>query len=113
MSFPAGDRLYYRDALASGELRAVLAAQFASVAGLSIAAVALTVRVYRETASPLLASLTFALSFLPYLIGGGLLSALVDRIRPRTLVVICDSGSALLVAAIAWPGLPLAILFAL
>jgi predicted MFS family arabinose efflux permease len=110
---PADDRLHYRDALASRELRALLAAQVVSVGGLSIASVALTVRVYRETASPLLASLTFSLSFLPYLLGGGLLSALADRLRPRRLVVACDSASAALMAAIAWPGLPLPILFAL
>jgi MFS family permease len=107
------DRLHYRDALASRELRALLAAQFLSTGGQSIAAVALTVRVYRETASPLLASLTFALSFLPYLVGGGLLSGLVDRFRPRGLVVSSGFGSALLVAGLAWPGLPLPLLFAL
>jgi predicted MFS family arabinose efflux permease len=110
---PSSDRLYYRDALASRELRALLAAQLISVTGQCIAAVALTVRVYRATASPLLASLTFALSFLPYLIGGSLLSGLVDRFRPRTLVVTCDSGSGLLMAGIAWPGSPLPLLFAL
>ena len=52
--------LSYRDALASGELRALLAGQLVSVGGLSIASVALTILVYRRTASPLLASLTFA-----------------------------------------------------
>jgi MFS family permease len=106
-------RLSYRDALESRELRALLVGQLISVGGLSIAAVALTILVYRRTASPLLASLTFALSFLPYLVGAGLLSGLVDRVRPRKLVVGCDSVSALLIAAIAWPGLPLPILFAL
>lgn len=106
-------RLSYRDALESRELRALLAGQLMSVGGLSIAAVALTILVYRRTASPLLASLTFAFSFLPYLVGAGLLSGLVDRVRPRKLVVGCDSASALLIAAIAWPGLPLPILFAL
>ena len=62
--------LSYRDALASRELRALLAGQLVSVGGLSIASVALTILVYRRTASPLLASLTFATSFLPYLLGG-------------------------------------------
>ena len=109
----ATDRLQYRDALASGELRALVGAQLISVGGQSVAAVALTVRVYRDTRSPLLASLTFALSFLPYLVGGGLLSGIVDRVRPRRLVVTCDATSALIVAAIAWPGLPLEVLFAL
>ncbi|HWC86409.1 MAG TPA: MFS transporter [Solirubrobacteraceae bacterium] len=113
MISPSSDRLHYRDALASRELRALLAAQLVSVTGLCVAAVALTVRVYRDTASPLLASLTFALSFLPYLLVGSILSGLVDRFRPRALVAGCDSGSALLITAIAWPGLPLLALFAL
>jgi hypothetical protein len=106
-------RLSYREALASGELRALLAAQLVSVGGLSTAAVALTILVYRRTGSPLLASLTFAVSFLPYVLGAGLLSGLVDPVRPRGLVFTCDSISALLMATIAWPGLPLPILFAL
>lgn len=107
------DRLHYRDALASRELQTLLGAQFASVGGQSIASVALTVRVYRATASPLLASLTFALSFVPYLLGGGLLSGLVDRFRPRVLVVSTGFGSALLMAAIAWPRLTIPFVFAL
>jgi Major Facilitator Superfamily len=103
----------YGEALASSEFRALLSAQLVSVAGMSIAAVALTVLVYRRTHSPLLASMTFALSFLPYLFGGALLSSIVDRIRPRKLVSRCDACCALLVAAIALPGLPLVLLFAL
>jgi hypothetical protein len=106
-------RLTYRSALAAREFRALLAGQLVSVAGLSVASVALTILVYRQTGSPFLASLTFALSFLPYLLGGGLLSAVVDRFRPRGLVAGCDGASALLVGAIAVPGLPLPTLFAL
>jgi MFS family permease len=106
-------RLSYRSALASGEFRALLAGQLVSVGGLSVASVALTILVYRQTRSPLLASLTFALSFVPYLLGGGLLSGLVDRFRPRRLVVGCDTASALLMGAIALPGVPLPLLFAL
>jgi hypothetical protein len=107
------ERVGYADALASRELRALLTAVLISVAGTSIAAVALTVLVYRRTASPLLASLTFALSFMPYLLGGALLSGLIDRIRPRRLSAGCDFGCALLMAAMAWRGLPLPVLFGL
>jgi Major Facilitator Superfamily len=107
------DRLTYRSALAAPEFRALLAGQLVSVAGLSVASVALTVMVYRQTGSPFFASLTFALSFVPYLVGGGLLSAVVDRFRPRGLVAACDGASALLMGAIALPGLPLVLVFAL
>jgi Transmembrane secretion effector len=106
-------RAGYGEAFASREFRALLSAQLVSVSGMSIAAVALTVLVYRRTHSPLLASLTFALSFLPYLFGGTLLSSVVDLVRPRKLVSMCDGCCALLVAAIALPGLPLPLLFAL
>ncbi len=113
MSTDSTVRVGYRDALVSRELRALLAAQFVSVAGTSIAAVALTVLVYRRTASPLLAALVFALAFIPYLVGGAFLSGLVDRARPRRLVVLCDSSCALLAAAMALPGAPVGLLLAL
>jgi hypothetical protein len=106
-------RVGYGAALASREFRALLTAQFVSVSGTSIAAVVLTILIYRRTESPLLASLTFALGFLPYLLGGGLLSSIVDRVRPRRLVTGCDFSAALLGAAMAWPALPVALLFAL
>jgi len=106
-------RVGYGAALASREFRTILAGQFVSVGGTSVAAVALTILVYRRTESPLLASLTFALGFLPYLLGGGLLSSIVDRVRPRRLVTGCDAASALFAAAMAWPAAPVPILFAL
>jgi hypothetical protein len=113
MSSQAAPRIGYRQALASRQFRALFASQLVSVSGTSIAAVALTILVYRRTASPLLASLTFALGFLPYLLGGGLLSSVIDRVRPRRLVASCDLVSALLAATMAWPGIPVMILLTL
>jgi MFS family permease len=113
MSDQRAPRVGYRAALASRELRAIVGGQLVSVAGTSIAAVALTILVYRRTDSPLLSSLTFALGFLPYLVGGALLSGVVDRVRPRRLVVRFDLAAAALAAAMALPGLPIAVLFAL
>ncbi len=106
-------RTGYRAALASAELRAIVAGQLVSIGGTSVAAVALTIVVYRRTSSPLLASLTFALGFLPYLLGGGLLSSVVDRVRPRRLVAGCDLVSAGLAAGMAWPSAPIPVLFGL
>jgi hypothetical protein len=113
MSSQATQRIGYGQALASRQFRALFASQLVSISGTSIAAVALTILVYRRTASPLLASLTFALGFLPYLLGGGLLSSVIDRVRPRQLVASCDLTSALLAATMAWPAIPVPILLAL
>jgi predicted MFS family arabinose efflux permease len=113
MSSQATQRIGYRRALASRQFQALFASQLVLISGTSIAAVALTILVYRRTASPLLASLTFALGFLPYLLGGGLLSGVIDRVRPRRLVVSCDLVSALLAATMAWPAIPVPILLAL
>ncbi len=68
---------------------------------------------YRRTGSPFLSSLTFAVGFLPYLIGGTLLGGLVDRVRPRRMVNLADAGSGALVGVMAIPGMPVAALLAL
>jgi MFS family permease len=109
----SGGRVGYRQALESGEFKALWVGQLVSVAGNSVAAVALTVIVYRQTSSPLLASLTFSLAFLPYLLGGALLSGMVDRVRPRRLVTSCDAASAVAAAAMAWPRMPVPALLGL
>jgi MFS family permease len=106
-------RVGYGDAFASREFRALFGAQLVSISGSSVAAVALTVLVYARTASPVLASLTFALGFLPYVIGGGLLSGIVDRVRPRRLVSTCDLAAGGLTAAMVLPGMPVPGLLAL
>jgi hypothetical protein len=103
----------YRDAFASAEFRGLFGAFVVSMLGYVVAGLALTVLVYRETASPLLSALTFTMAFLPYLFGGTLLSGLVDRVAPRRLLVCCDLGCAVLVAVMTLPGTPLPVLFAL
>jgi MFS family permease len=103
----------YGDALAFREFRALFIAQLVSITGTAIAAVALTVVVYRRTGSPFLSSITFALGFLPYLLGGGLLSSVVDRVRPRRLVASCDLSAGFLGAGMAWPAMPIPGLLAL
>jgi MFS family permease len=72
-----------------------------SLVGDVIAAVALTVLVFQRTGSPFLAGLTFTLAFMPSLLGGTLLSALVDRLPPRRLMVTCDLVSAAMVIVMA------------
>ncbi len=103
----------YRAALAVPEFRALFAGSAAAIAGQVISSVVLTVLVFDRTRSPLLASLTFTLGFLPFLFTGTVLSGIVDRVPPRRLLVTCTLGSAGLTAAMAVPGMPVVALLAL
>lgn len=103
----------YLDALRVGEFRAVFASYVISMLGDVIAMVALTVLVYQRTGSSLLAALVFTCAFVPFLLGGTLLSGLVDRIEPRRLLVGADLFSACLVGTMALPGMPTGALLAL
>ncbi|MGW5722954.1 MFS transporter [Amycolatopsis sp. NPDC003865] len=97
----------FRDVLAVAEFRALFSAQLVSVTGDQLARVALSILVYDRTNSPGWAALTYALTFLPDLVGGPLLSGLADRHPPRAVLVTADVLRAPAVAAMAWPGLPL------
>ena len=97
----------FRDVLAVAEFRALFSAQLVSVTGDQLARVALSILVYDRTNSPGWAALTYALTFLPDLVGGPLLSGLADRHPPRAVMVLSDVLRALVVAVMAWPGLPL------
>jgi len=103
----------FGDVFAVAEFRALFAAQILSVIGDQFARVALTVLVFQRTQSAGLAALTYALTFLPDLVAGPLLSGLADRLPRRRLMVVCDAMRALLVALMAVPGAPLWILFLL
>ena len=103
----------YRDVFGLGEFCAMFSAHIVSLLGDVIAAVALTVLVYERTGSPALAAATFSLAFIPYLIGGTLLSAVVDRLPARRVLVGCDVVSAALVAVMAIPAVPIPVLLAL
>ncbi|MFC4948315.1 MFS transporter [Pseudonocardia sp. GCM10023141] len=95
------------------EFRVLWAAELFSVAGDQLARVALAVLVYGRTGSALWAAVTYALTFLPALLGGVLLSGLADRFRRREVMVVCDVLRAGLLAAMAVPDLPLWVLCAL
>jgi predicted MFS family arabinose efflux permease len=110
---PTPDRARYRDVLGVAEFRAVFAADLVSMLGNVLAAVALTVLVYQQTRSPALAASVMALSFVPYLVGGVLLGAVVDRLPPRTVLVACDLASAALIGCMVIPGMPLPVLLVL
>lgn len=95
------------------EFRVVWAAELLSVAGDQLARVALAVLVFGRTGSATWAAATYALTFLPALVGGVLLSGLADRFRRREVMIVADVARAVLVAAMAIPHLPLGVLWAL
>lgn len=103
----------YRTVLRSGEFRAVLGAHVFAMLAMIIGDVSLTVLVYQRTASPLLASLTFAIGFVPMGLGAVFLSG-VGRYRPsRDVLVACEAACAGLVLLMALPGTPIAVMLAL
>ncbi len=114
MSENATPRL--RRLLRDREVSGILLAQVTSEAGDYFVQIAVASLALARTHSMLLAALTFALSFLPALFGGALLTPFADR-APRKLVLLCcDAARAVIVAALAVAALfqlSLAIVYAL
>lgn len=106
-------RARFRDVFASGEWTAIWLAYLLSIGGDQLAKVALTYLVFQRTGSPLWTALTYALTYLPWVIGGLWLSGLADRYPRRTVMVTCDVIRAVLVGAMALPGVPLVAMGAL
>ncbi|WP_113691436.1 MFS transporter [Amycolatopsis albispora] len=94
------------------EFRALWFAELLSVAGDQLARVALAVLVFDRTASALLTALTYALTFVPSVLGGFLLAGLADRFPRRAVLVVTDSLRAGIALLMAVPGLPLPVLWA-
>jgi predicted MFS family arabinose efflux permease len=97
----------FRDVFAHPEFRALWISYVLSMGGDRLALVALTLLVYDRSKSPLLAAITFAAGFVPYLFGGMFLSGLADRLPRRSVMVTCDLIRVVLVAAMLAPGVPL------
>jgi MFS family permease len=91
----------FRDVFAVGEFRALWLAQLLSVAGDQLARVAMTVLVFDRTHSALWTALTYAVTFLPWVIGGLALSGLADRLPRREVMVACDLARMVLVCLMA------------
>lgn len=100
-------RVTYGDIFAVREYRALWLAEVLSEAGDQLARVALSVLVFDRTGSALLTGVTYAMTFLPWAVGGPLTAGLADRLPRRTLMIICDVVRALMVVAVTLPGLPL------
>lgn len=107
---PVGRSASFREVFAVGEFRALWGAELQSVMGDQLARVALTVLVFERTGSASLTALTYALTLLPDLVAGPLLSGLADRFPRRRVMITADLLRAGLVAVMALPGVPFVLL---
>jgi MFS family permease len=103
----------FHDVFAVAEFRALWLAQLLSVVGDQLARVALTVLVYDQTRSALLAAVTFVASIVPTFVGGVTLAWLADKYPRRSVMITCDLIRCALVLVMAVPGVPLSGLVAL
>jgi MFS family permease len=103
----------YREVFAVAEFRPLFGSYLLSTIGDELARVALTVLVYQRTDSALLSAITFAITYLPWLLGGPVLAALADRFPRHRVLISSDVARAVLVALMAVPHAPLALLLAL
>jgi hypothetical protein len=100
-------RATFSQVFAVGEFRALWLAMLLSVGGDQLARIAMTVLVYVRTRSPLLTALTYAMTLLPWLVGGLGLSGLADRLPRRRVMIACDLARmalVLLMAAVSLSG---------
>jgi MFS family permease len=109
----AAPRPGYRDVLRDRTFQTLTLANVVSVAGDQIARVAISVLVYQRTSSAALTGLTYAMSYLPSVLGGPLLLGLADRHPRRSVMIVCDLVRALTVLLMALPGMPLPVLLVL
>ncbi|CAL9524006.1 hypothetical protein SUDANB95_03863 [Actinosynnema sp. ALI-1.44] len=103
----------FRAAFAVPEFRVLWCAAALSTVGDQLARVALSVLVFQRTGSAAWTALTYALTMLPALVSGVLLSGLADRFPRRTVMVAADLVRAVLLAVMAVPGVPLPLVAAL
>ncbi|WP_409329554.1 MFS transporter [Trujillonella humicola] len=114
MTGPAPQRqATFREVFAVAEFWPLFGSFLLSTIGDQLARVALTVLVYQRTASPLLSAVTFAISYLPWLVGGPVLATLADRFPRHRVLIASDVARGVLVAGMAVPGTPLPVLLAL
>jgi MFS family permease len=102
----------YRAVLRVREFRALLVADGLSTLGDQVARIAVALLVLERSGSPFAASATYACSYLTWLVGGPLLSALPDHYPRRRLMIGSDLARMALVACLAIPGVSLWVVFA-
>jgi MFS family permease len=103
----------WRSLLADGEFRTLWSAQAVSTVGDQLARVALTVLVFDRTRSAFLTATVIGITYLPWILGGPLLGGLADKFPRRSIMIVCNLLSALLIGLMAFRGVALGVLCAL
>ncbi|WP_326552193.1 MFS transporter [Micromonospora sp. NBC_01813] len=103
----------FREVFATREFRFLFASMSLSWIGDYIAKAAVTVLVYSETESVALSAAAFAISFLPWLVGGPLLSTVAERYPYHRVMITTDLIRMVLIGLVALPGLPVWAMLAL
>lgn len=104
----SGDQPRPASVWASREFRGMVAAWALTLLGDQLARVAVTVLLFTATGSALWAAVGYAVTMVPALLGGPLLSGVADRRPRREVMVACDGICAVLTVAMALPGIPVA-----
>jgi MFS family permease len=103
----------FREVLGVSEYRTLYSAAALSWFGDYLAKAAVAALVYQTTESVAASAAAFAISFLPWAVGGPLLTALADRYRYRSVMIACDLLRMVLVALVAVPGVPVSLMIGL
>jgi MFS family permease len=85
--------------VAHRDFRLFLTGQYVTALGSSFTVFALPLLIYRETGSPVVMGVGFAVGFLPYLLFGLLIGALTDRYERTRLMAVADLCSAAVLLA--------------
>src|SRR3954452_19694812 len=99
-------RVTVGDVLANREFRALYVAQALSVVGDQLARIAVALLVFDRSHSALLTAVSFAVSSLPWVVGGPLLAGYADRLPRRSVMIACDLVRVVLVLGVVIPGMP-------
>jgi MFS family permease len=100
----------WRSLLADGEFRTLWSAQAVSTVGDQLARVALTVLVFDRSKSAFLTATVIGITYLPWILGGPLLSGLADKFPRRSIMIVCNLFSAGLIGLMALRGVALSLL---
>lgn len=100
----------YREVFSVRAYRHLFAASLLSQSGDQLTKVAMASLVLARTGSAMLAAVTYAITYLPWILGGPLLSAYADRLPRRQVLIACDAARTGLVLVLAIPPIPTPIL---